>query len=254
VLSGRLPDAPDEIALGRVDERSLRVGVGDTLVLAGSDGRASLRVVGTVVVPTVAGNDGVGKGGVMTPDGLARLQEEPDAALAAIDLAPGTSISAARRDIEKRTGYLPGSEDPPGAIVNLGRVRHIPGVLASLLAALAVLTTIHALVTSIHQRRRDIAVLRALGADPRWMRRTLHWQATVLTVLPLVVAVPVGVMLGSAVFRAFIERVGALPDPSISFALLASIAIALIAIANLVTIVPTRRTRRLATAQMLQSE
>jgi hypothetical protein len=254
VLAGRLPDAPDEIALGRVDERALDASIGDTIDLSGTDGRARLKIVGTAVVPTVAGNDGVGKGGILTPAGLARLQSEPDASLAAIDLAPDASVAAARRDIEKRTGYTPGPEDPPGAIINLGRVRHIPAVLAGLLGALALLTTVHALITSIQQRRRDMAVLRALGAGPRWMRRTVHWQATVLTVLPLVVAVPLGVVVGSAVFRAFIDRVGALPNPSISVAVLLGIVVALVVVANVVAVIPARRARRTSAAVLLQGD
>jgi ABC-type lipoprotein release transport system permease subunit len=254
VLSGRLPEAPDEIALGRVEARGLDVGIGDTLDLAGSDGRVRMTVVGTAVVPTVAGNDGVGNGGIVTSAGLSRLQSEPDAALAAIELAPDASVGAARRDIARRTGYTPGLEDRPAAIINLGRVRHIPAILAGLLAALALLTTVHALITSIQQRRRDMAVLRALGAGPRWVRRTVHWQATVLTALPLVVAVPLGVVLGSVVFRAFIDRVGALPDPSFSVVVLAGIALGLVAVANLVAVIPARRARRASAAVLLQSD
>jgi ABC-type lipoprotein release transport system permease subunit len=133
-------------------------------------------------------------------------------------------------------------------------VRHIPAVLAGLLGALALLTTVHALITSIQQRRRDMAVLRALGAGPRWMRRTVHWQATVLTVLPLVVAVPLGVVVGSAVFRAFIDRVGALPNPSISVAVLLGIVVALVVVANVVAVIPARRARRTSAAVLLQGD
>jgi hypothetical protein len=253
VLSGRLPENPDEVALGRITGRQLHRGVGDELALRGSAGAAKLRVVGVVVVPTVGGNDGVGNGALVTLPGLARLDSEPSASLAALTLRSDASPDA-RKEIQRRTGAPPGLESRPGAIINVGRVRHIPAVLAVLLGALALLTMIHALVVSIQSRRRDVAVLRALGADRRWVARTVHWQATVLTVVPLVVAIPLGLLAGAVVYRAFVDRIGALPDPSLPGLLLAAMVLALVVIANLAALWPARRARRLPAATLLQSE
>jgi predicted lysophospholipase L1 biosynthesis ABC-type transport system permease subunit len=97
-------------------------------------------------------------------------------------------------------------------------------------------------------------VLRAIGADRRWISRAVHWQATLLTALPLLFGIPIGLAVGSVVFRAFADRVGALNDPSIPLLLLFAMALALIAIANLAALVPARRARRLPAAQLLQAE
>jgi ABC-type antimicrobial peptide transport system permease subunit len=253
VLRGRLPESPDEAAIGAVTARDLHVQVGDELALAGSAARKDVRIVGVAVLPTVAGNDGVGSGVLMTQPGALALEPHPDAALAAITLTPDAPNGAARA-IAKGLGQTAGQESTPGVIVNVARVRNIPAVLAALLAVLALLTIVHALIVSIQSRRHDVAVLRALGADRRWVARTVHWQATVLTVLPLALGIPIGVIAGSFVFRAFVARIGAVPDPARPLLLLLGMALALVVVANVAAIVPARRARRLSTAALLQAE
>ncbi len=80
LLSGRLPSGADEVALGRNTARQLHLHAGATLDLVrdsddGHTDRAEYRVVGLVVVPTIAGNDGIGKGAVMTAPGFARTHD-----------------------------------------------------------------------------------------------------------------------------------------------------------------------------------
>ena len=87
-LIGRLPSGPDEVALGRVTAGDLGLEVGDELALTGPGGDGVYRVVGLAVVPGFAGYSGVGVGGVVTAEGLLRLEPEPDASLAAIALRP----------------------------------------------------------------------------------------------------------------------------------------------------------------------
>jgi ABC-type lipoprotein release transport system permease subunit len=253
VTAGRLPTERDEVALGRVTARSLHAHLGDTLHFAGAKSTGLFRVVGYAVVPTVGGNDGVGHGGVVTAEALQQLDAEPSSVLAGVVLRPGAPADTRER-IGMRLDAQAGTEDLPGSIINVGRVRSIPALLAALLAALALLTLGHTLIVSVQRRRRDVAVLRAIGADRRWISRAVHWQATLLTALPLLFGIPIGLAVGSVVFRAFADRVGALNDPSIPLLLLFAMALALIAIANLAALVPARRARRLPAAQLLQAE
>jgi ABC-type lipoprotein release transport system permease subunit len=260
VLSGRLPLAPNEVALGRSTARQLHLGPGDMLNLARDDGEGnatsgSYRVVGFVVVPTVAGNDGVGEGALLTAAGFANLASDPVSTLAAIELRPGAPAGAqARISHLLRQDDNTGLEDPPATIVNVGRVRRIPAFLAGLLAALLLLALFHAIITSIRERRQDLAVLSALGADRRWISRAVHWQTTILAVLPLVVGVPLGLLAGSKIFRAFTDRIGAVPDPAFPFALVAFLTIVLVVAANIVAFVPTRQARRFSTATLLRAD
>ena len=253
VLSGRLPSGPDEISMGRVTARQLHLKLGDELALEGSAGRGSYRVVGLAIVPGLNDISGVGEGGVATAEGLERLEAEPDRALAVLVRA-GAPSDTRERLTTGILGQPAGLEDPPSSIVNFRRVRGIPGVLAAVLAALVVLTMIHALIVSIQRRRRDLAVLRALGADGRWIERAVHWQASVLIAAPLVLGVPLGVIAGATVFRAFADQIGALPDPAIPIALVAAVVVGALAVANLAALLPARRARLLPAAQLLRDE
>jgi putative ABC transport system permease protein len=254
VLSGRQPAAPDEVALGRVNARHLRVGVGDELQLTGEGTRSTFRVVGIVVVPTVGGNDGVGRGSIVTSDGLSRLGVEPTTIMAAVELRDGASGSDARQRIGELVGAPLGTQDVPSSILNVARVRRIPMFLAALLGGLGLVTLVHALIVSIQNRRRDLAVLRALGADRRWLSRLVHWQASILTSLPLLPGVPLGLVAGAVVFRAFTDRIGALPDPVFPFIVIAALALGLVVVANIAAVIPARRARRVSPARLLRDE
>lgn len=100
-----------------------------------------------------------------------------------------------------RKRYAPFSPDSgnaqlerPAAIINLGRIRSIP----FLLGALSVLTIAHEMITSIRSRRRDVAVLRSMGADRSWISRAIHWQATAIVVLPIAIGTPLGLIAGAS--------------------------------------------------------
>jgi predicted lysophospholipase L1 biosynthesis ABC-type transport system permease subunit len=142
----------------------------------------------------------------------------------------------------------------PPAIVNVSRVRGIPFVLAAVLAALSLLTVCHVMLTSMRSRRRDLAILRSLGADRGWITRAVHWQATVLTLLPVLVGIPVGVVIGRLVFVAFADSMGAVHDAAVPLLTIALGALALVALANAIAELVSRRTRRREPALLLQGE
>jgi putative ABC transport system permease protein len=110
------------------------------------------------------------------------------------------------------------------------------------------------MLTSINNRRRDVAVVRSLGADRSWITRAVHWQATSFMVLPVVVGTPVGIIVGQVVFRSFADSVGAVNGASLPFVTIATVVAALVLLANVVAAVPARRARRLAPAVLLQAE
>ena len=60
-----------------------------------------------------------------------------------------------------------------------------PFVLAGFFGGLALLTVVHVMLTSVQNRRKDLAILRSIGADRGWIARAVHWQATTFTLLPV---------------------------------------------------------------------
>jgi putative ABC transport system permease protein len=253
LLSGVLPRGAEEIVLGRVAARQVGVEVGDDLVVSGAAGAVTFHVSGLAVIPSIEGGDGIGEGGVVTVEGLRRI--EPDATLgsAAVRLRPGAKGDVAQR-LAEETQVGAGPFDPPSTVLNLARVRSTPFLVAIALGALGVLSLAHQLILSARRRRRDLAVLRALGADRRWVTSVLHWQVTVLSLAVLVLAAPMGIALGRVVYQAFLDRIGAGYDTSIPYALLGPILLALLVLGNLAAVIPARRARHQRPTRVLAEE
>ena len=123
-----------------------------------------------------------------------------------------------------------------------------------MLGLLAMLTVAHIMLTSVRARRRDLAVLRSLGADQGFVTRAVHWQATLFTIVPIVVAVPAGLIAGRIVFAAFADSMGALNDAALPAAIVGVAIVALVLVANVVATVPARRACRQHPAAVLQAE
>jgi len=253
MLAGRLPQGEDEIAIGRVAADRFDVGVGDELVVTGAAGPVTLRVIGLAVVPGVEGGDGIGEGGLVTFPALQRIDPLAQLTAAGIRLRPDTPREAVAA-LAERTGMGIGRFDQPPAIINLTRVETIPYVIAAVLAALALLSLAHQLVLSAERRRRDVAVLQALGADRAWVTGLVHWQATLFTAVVMALALPAGIIAGLIVFRSFVGRLGALDTVSVPLLTLGLSLVVLGVLVEVVAAVNARRARRRRAAWTLTAE
>jgi ABC-type antimicrobial peptide transport system permease subunit len=160
----------------------------------------------------------------------------PDVSKAVIDRIAGANYSP------------PDALPIPASIQALRRVLPAPRILEVLLGLLLVVGCAFLLTLSVRAQRRDIAVLRALGARPRQLRAIVHWQATLVALGILVVGLPVGIALGRAVVRQLTGTLGIVPGIDLPALLLVVVVVAAIAAANLLAIIPARRAARPATA------
>ena len=255
VLDGRLPASDDEIALGRLQARTLGVQVGDSLTLTNAGLRTRFQVTGLAVIPSVGVNDGIGQDGLVTFGGLRSLVRSTHPELAAITLRPGASRQAFFQRIDPSLTADPSAGDPlPAPILNIDRISSIPYLLAALLGALAVLTVAHEMLTSVQNRRRDLAVLRTLGAERPWLSRVVLWQATGLIMLPIAIGTPLGFAAGKLVFTAFADSIGTVNGASIPFVVVAVGAIIALGLALVVSSLPARHAGRIAPAVLLAAE
>jgi ABC-type antimicrobial peptide transport system permease subunit len=119
---------------------------------------------------------------------------------------------------------------------------------------LAVVTITHTLLTSLRARRHDLAIVRALGAAPAVVRRSVHWQATLVTLVPALIGAPLGFVVGRVVFTALADDIGALSTPAFPSSGLGGVLIGVVVLANLVALWPARLARRWSTAAALRSE
>jgi len=189
----------------------------------------------------------------MTRQGADRLATDEVFADLVLSWSPGIDEGAARRDLEARFG--PVIEDsPPADVTNLKRVEGVPRVLAVFLALLAVLAVGHTIATTVRRRRRDLAVLKALGFERLQVSATVAWQATLLALVGLAVGLPLGVAAGRWAWALVGNALGVVDRPVVPLPGLAIIVAATVLVANVVAALPAWAAARTQPALTLRTE
>jgi ABC-type lipoprotein release transport system permease subunit len=258
MLDGHEPARPGEIALGTATLRRLGKHLGDRVTVALAPGQPTqrLRVVGRLVLgagpldPEIA----PAKGAVVDLAVLRRLGSGffPQSFLVRLDPTAdrGRVVGTLQR-------AFPGTivrPRPHPDIANVQRVVYLPGLLAAMVALLALGTVTHALVSSVRRRRRDLAVLKTLGFLPRQVSVTVAWQATAFAVAATLAGLPLGVAVGRWAWRLVAVQLGVAPAPAVLPVQLLVIAGAAVLAANLIGVGPGWVAGRLRPAVVLRSE
>jgi putative ABC transport system permease protein len=172
------------------------VAEGDTIALRGPHGPVALRLVGTVV-------DYSWNRGVLIVDRGWYRDQFGDALVDVFDvfLAPGADAEAVRETILRRWGaenglvVLTRAELRQRVAETIQRLYTIPraqGVVVGLVAGLGVVV---ALLISVLQRRRELGLLRAVGASRAQVLRSVLAEATLMGLIGSVVGLVVGIPL-----------------------------------------------------------
>lgn len=120
--------------------------------------------------------------------------------------------------------------------LNVDSNDRVPIALAATVAALFVVLASYLLFASVRARRFELAVMRSLGMSTSGIRRSVATQATATAVISLTVAIPAGVLIGRWAWLAYASDLRVLPVSVIPWWTLAVIAVAVIAVANLVAL------------------
>jgi hypothetical protein len=248
ILDGRAPSAPDEIALGRILARDLDRSMNDTVTAVAADGTEhELRIVGYTVTPA----DG-GRGATMTFDALHSLIPEATRNLLLVNYRAGASRNEVQARLETVTYTLPDTDTVPTSVRAFELVIPAAFALTIILALMVTAALSYHLASSVHRRTRDLAILRALGADRRQLRATVHWQACFVAAVGLVIGVPLGIGIGSRIHTAIANSLGVVPAVATPSLIVLAVVGGIIAIANLAAIAPARRATRAPGATILR--
>ncbi|GAA1846385.1 FtsX-like permease family protein [Asanoa iriomotensis] len=211
LTAGAAPAAAGEVALD--DAYGLAPGATATVLTA--TGPRELRVTGTVDGPGIYVSDaeavalapGVRAIGlVLSPDAA------PDAVAAGARAVVGIAGTVVAGDA--RTALEPEA---------VTRVRWLGTQLLTVMVVLAAFATVFVMASTAalnaYQRRRELALLRAIGATPRQTRRLLLGEALVVGVVSAAAGALLGVfaapLLGDLLVRAELEPAGFVPSPSL---------------------------------------
>jgi hypothetical protein len=238
VVRGRMPVRRGEVALGEVVLRRESLRIGDTIGAGGGTRARSLRIVGSVVVPGLGlypGNDAppVGGSAVTTLDEFNDLVPPGADTFVLVRFDPSLPLSqrlavvANALEIKVEDVQLIGLQRNVDAAA-MAAVRRTPLVLAGVLAVLALATLTQALFAQSRRQRPMLAVLSALGAQRRGLRRFVVLHAVIVVCTALGVGTVVGVLLGRRVWGGVAHSLGVPPGHVIPVAgLLLAAAVAL---------------------------
>ena len=112
----------------------------------------------------------------------------------------------------------------------------------------------HLVVTMVHERKQQFAVLRALGFTRRQVRAAVVWLASMLALVTAAIAIPAGFVTGRAIWLDRAASIHVLPESRFPWASVGVGFAVLLVVANLIAIVPARRAARSTTAHVLRSE
>jgi hypothetical protein len=240
---GRMPGRSDEIVLGPSLLHRLHDHVGSQVRIAITAIQGPTRtftVVGTVIAPWADESGSfTGGGAVMTYAGFDRLLPAgsfgvPPPSDAFVKFSPGAMtaghLSQLRHQVGQEYEVLP--VQPPTDLLNFGRVRDLPLMLALLLVGLAAVTLFLTLLSSAARRRSDMAVLKAMGYRRAQLQGVVAWQSTAMTLIGLVVGLPLGIALGRWLWIVVADHLALLGQPVVPVWQIAVVALGALAVAN----------------------
>jgi hypothetical protein len=267
MLHGALPQGDHEVALGSISADRLGVSVGDRVAVETDFGERDATVTGIAVLPAIgtflSDRTSLGTGiffsapffRAVISDAESAADVEPGAfydnigGFLAVDLhddvdAAGFLESLGDDDLSWDVAGNPPLVhlDPirPAQIADIASVRSAPLLLSGLIALTTIIGLTAGLGRAIMARRRELAVLRALGCRRTQLYATASWQAVTVVAIGLVVGIPLGLIGGSAVWRSFASNLGILPAPELPWAWIAVVVVAAVAIAIVSALVSGR--------------
>ncbi|MFC4466017.1 FtsX-like permease family protein [Streptomyces xiangluensis] len=239
-VDGRKPGDSREIAVDRDMAAAAGVQAGDRVevVAAGRDA-AEYRVSGIVDAPgagvffadataeQLAGRGSGPRAGTVDLIGLRTETGATDSVAAAVrDQLRGTDLVVA-------TGEDRGDLAAPDAVASRSLLVLLAGSLAGIILLITGFVMAGALGVSIAGQRRELALMRAVGATPKQIRRLATAQAMVIAAVALVPGAALGYLLAGQFRQQLVER-GVLPEalpltfsplPALATALLLAVAV-----------------------------
>ena len=267
LLQGRPPRNGSEIVLGTSTLRQIGRHVGQWVTVTVNRRQLRERIVGRAVFPNF-GQGGftptdLGQGAETTAAVLQPQAGPPGFEVVLLSFTPGPRQAADIASFQRSmTGFCQTiqqstcvvTDQRPNGVTNYASIDGTPAVLAALLAVVSTAVLGQFIVVSGRRRRRDFAILKALGLLRRQVSAITAWQVSTLTGLALLAGLPLGVAAGRWSWALFARGLG-IPAAAITpvWPVLLMVP-AVIVTANAVAFWPGRATARLSPADVLRAE
>lgn len=274
ILSGHGFDALDEVVLGAVTLAQFHQHLGGTVSVASSRGGPArrLRIVGTASMPTLGATGPhleMGTGALLASSLIPAAARNPfndplsGPQMIFVNYRAGAPPAAAAGSLDAiadklsnaaNFGVFLGPVQHPAEIVNYRSMGTTPAVLGGTLCVGAVVALGLTLLASVRRRRRELALLKALGFTSRQVAGVVAWQSNIAVVVGTVLGVPLGVVAGRSLWTAFAREINAVPLPTVPTAWIVVVVVGALVLANVVAAVPGRLAARTPTTRFLRAE
>ena len=258
VDEGRAPEASGEVAISRDVADEEGISVGDELTVLSVSGEHQATVVGTTEFGSDASVDDGGTLSISEDDVFDWLRDgqvEYDALFLRTDGDVTEAVAAVVPDgFLTQTGeeFRADEREKAGSIGRfLGLALQAFALLAMFVGGFVIYNTFSVIVA---QRQRELAVLSAIGATPKQIKRSLRFEGLVIGLLGSVLGVIAGVLL--AVLLGWVISVVGAGLPGGGFKIEASAVLGGIVLGTLITLfsvmVPARRAARIEPIEALR--
>jgi len=204
--AGRAPSSPGEVVLDATLAARSDIGVGTQVRLTSTDGTGGYTVVGLARPPRGRG----WQGAAFVTDALAvRLSADPARVDAlGVRLEDGADPEQVAQQVQRTlgggvtayTGHDRGSVESLASRQRNEELISLGGAFGGFAVLLAIFVVAATLGLSVLQRGRELALLRAVGANPRQIRRLLLGEAAVVALAAGLVGLVPGALLGWLLF------------------------------------------------------
>lgn len=212
-VDGEAPDGPGELVLDTATAGISNLTIGDTItVTTGSDKASHLgeyRITGLTDAPGVHFDPATATALAAHPGGgvdLIAVTIDGDLETVAADLRD----ALAGQGVNVVTGEDIGDAETIAGGTARGELIALAGALSGTVVLLVGFITAGALSVSVANQRRDLALLRAVGATPRQVRRLIATQAGAAALIALVPGIALGYLIADR-FVAVLTDAGMVP-------------------------------------------
>jgi putative ABC transport system permease protein len=248
----RLTDRETVVDQAYADSHS--IDVGDRIKLLGQTGRrASFTVVGEV-----KDNADLLGSAVITQRAMARDLDQTDDSFDFVKLAPGADPALVQRRLKEVTrkafptvDVLNQQELKDNQETQIDTLLNLIYALLSLAVITSLFGIANTLALSIHERTRELGMLRAIGMSRRQVRTMIRYEAVITAMIGAVLGLILGVIFAALVSRPLADEGFTLSYPIATLILLMVLAAAAGVVA---AIGPARRAARLDVLEALAYE
>jgi hypothetical protein len=272
---GHAPNGDGQMGLGATTMRRVGAHVGSVIfvtvsVPSGGKRTVPFRVVGEISFPVLGGGIvSLGTGAAFTiagyeaavcPSGPNRTACRQAAAATSSGGGFLTSVVAGPKGEAAINHYLDAYRSfaelpiPPTSLVNFGEAVNFPLIFGAALAIFGAATLAHLLVVSVARRRREVGLLKVLGFFRYQVASSVVWQSTTLALIGIVLGVPLGIVVGRAVWLAFANNLGVVPVSVVPIWLIGVLVAGVLVVANLIALAPALVATRSRPGDLLRTE